>query len=326
MNEGARGQESGGRRPVDGDAVANGTVGGVPDPAGIEYFDRYTGRLERERVYGAGWMRWTYATMLGRLALETVVKRAFFSRWYGWRMDRPASRKKVPPFIREFGLAVDEFADPPESFRTFNEFFYRRLKPGARPIDADPGGVVFPADGRHLGYPDVSTTSGVFVKGQRFDLPRLLGDADLAARYDRGALVLSRLCPVDYHRFHFPVAGRASAPRLINGLLYSVNPIALRQNLGYLWENRRVLTAIETVQFGTVLMLEIGATNVGSVVQTYRPGDVVKGAEKGYFRFGGSSTILLFEPGRVRLAEDLIHHSRECRELYARVGDRLGMA
>jgi len=299
----------------------------MADSEAIEFFNRYTGQVEREQVYGAAWMRWTYANPFGRLALEALVKRPFFSQWYGWRMDRPNSRRKVLPFIHEFGLDVNEFSDSPESFRSFNEFFYRRLKAGARPVDPDPNAVVFPADGRHLGFPDASKIDGVFVKGQRFDLPRLLGDAELAARYERGTLVLSRLCPVDYHRFHFPLAGRPSAAAMLNGPLYSVNPIALRRNLSYLWENRRTLTTLETEQFGTVLFLEIGATNVGSIVQTYQPGaSVAKGDEKGYFRFGGSSTLLLFEPGRVRLAEDLVEHSRNRRELYARVGDRLGSA
>jgi len=299
----------------------------MADSTAIEFFNRYTGQVEREQVYGAAWMRWTYANPFGRLALEALVKRPLFSRWYGWRMDRPGSRAKVLPFIREFGLDVNEFADPPESFRTFNEFFYRRLKPGARLGDTNPKAVVFPADGRHLGFPDASKIDGVFVKGQRFDLPRLLGNAELAARYAKGTLVLSRLCPVDYHRFHFPLAGSPSAASMLNGPLYSVNPIALRRNLSYLWENRRALTTLETEQFGTVLLLEIGATNVGSIVQTYQPGlPIAKGDEKGYFRFGGSSTLLLFEPGRVRLAEDLVEHSRNRRELYARVGDRLGTA
>jgi phosphatidylserine decarboxylase len=294
----------------------------------IEFFNRYTRRRERERVYGAGWMRWTYTHPFGRLALAALVKRPLFSRWYGWRMDRAASRRKVQPFIREFEVKVDEFAEAPESFRTFNEFFYRRLKPGARPIDSDPASVVFPADGRHLGFQDVSTIEGVFVKGQHFDLKALLGgDQALAARYARGTLVLSRLCPVDYHRFHFPVSGRASRPLLLPGPLFSVNPIALRQKLSYLWENRRVLTTVETSTIGTVLILEIGATNVGSIVQTYTPETMVqKGDEKGYFRFGGSSILLLFEPDRVRLAEDLVEQSRQHCELYARIGDRLGRA
>ena len=293
----------------------------------IEYFNRYTGRLEQEQVYGAAWMRWTYGSSLGRLALETFVKRPLFSRWYGWRMDRPHSRRKIRPFIQEFGLDVSEFADPVESFRTFNDFFYRRLQPGARPIDPNPDAVIFPADGRHLGYQTISGIESVFVKGQKFDLARLLNDGELASRYSQGSLILSRLCPVDYHRFHFAASGHASDTKLINGLLYSVNPIALRQNLGYLWENRRTITRLQTERFGQILLLEIGATNVGSIAQTYAPNSVVaKGDEKGYFRFGGSSTLLLFEPGRIRLADDLVQHSRERRELYARVGDRMGVA
>jgi phosphatidylserine decarboxylase len=297
----------------------------MAEPEAIEYFNRYTQRVEREQVYGAAWMRWTYHHPFGRLALETLVKRPVFSRWYGWRMNRPASRHKVGPFIREFGINPAEFAEPPDSFRSFNEFFYRRLKPAARPVDPDPGVVVFPADARHLGFPDASQIDGVFVKGQRFQLAHLLGDAELARDYERGTVVLSRLCPVDYHRFHFPVTGRASPARLLPGPLYSVNPIALRRRLDYLWQNRRCLTVIETPSLGRVLMLEIGATNVGSIVQTYAADSAVaKGAEKGYFAFGGSSTLLLFEPGRVELATDLVESTRQRRELYARVGDRLG--
>ncbi|MEW6305315.1 MAG: archaetidylserine decarboxylase [Verrucomicrobiota bacterium] len=292
----------------------------------IEYFNRYTGRVEREQVYGAAWLNWTYANPIGQLARELLAKRAVFSRWYGWRMDRPASRAKVLPFIREFGVDASEFARAPEEFATFNEFFYRQLKPGARPVDAGPNTAVFPADGRHLGFPDVSQADAVFVKGQRFDLTALLGDAQLAAQYARGTLVLSRLCPVDYHRYHFPLGGVPGEPRLINGPLYSVSPIALRRNIAYLWQNRRVITPLATERFGTVLLLEIGATNVGSMVQTFTPGKpAAKGGEKGYFKFGGSSTITLFEPGRVKLAEDLIENTKQARELYARVGDRMGV-
>lgn len=299
----------------------------MADTEAIEFFNRYTGKVEREQVYGAAWLNWTYGNPLGKLALEMVAKRAFFSRWYGWRMDQAASKAKVLPFIKEFGVDVTEFAAAPESYQTFNDFFYRTLKPMARPVDAAADSVVFPADGRHLGFQDVSQADGVFVKGQRFDVKALVGDGKLAERYAKGTLVLSRLCPVDYHRFHFTAAGVPSETKLLNGPLYSVNPIALKQRLAYLWENRRWLTVLETEKFGRVLLLEIGATNVGSAVQTYQAGKAVaKGDEKGYFKFGGSSTIAIFEPGRIKLAEDLVENSRQCRELYARVGDGMGAA
>jgi phosphatidylserine decarboxylase len=183
---------------------------------------------------------------------------------------------------------------------------------------------VFPADGRHLGIANVSNTEGFYVKGQRLDLGQLLGDPELAREFTGGSLVLSRLCPVDYHRFHFPVAGTAGNPRLLGRWLYSVSPIALRQNLAYLCANKRSLSLIDSPDFGRVATLEVGATNVGSWQYTHPPGaPILKGQEKGFFLFGGSLTITLFAPGRVQLADDLLHHSRLHRELYQRVGETM---
>lgn len=290
----------------------------------IHYYNRHRNRIETEKVYGEAFLRFTYGNPLGALPLHAFVKRAGFSRWYGRRMDLPASREKIAPFIEQYGLDPAEFAEPADSFPHFNAFFSRKLRPGARPLSAK-AAAVFPADGRHLGFERAGEISAAFVKNQRFDLPRLLGDAELAARFAKGPLVLSRLCPVDYHRFHFPVAGTPGESRLIDGPLFSVSPIALRRRLAYLWENKRRITPIETEDLGLVLMIEVGATCVGSIEQTYEPGvPVGKGDEKGYFGFGGSSTITLFEPGTIRLADDLLEHSSKQRELYARMGTALG--
>ena len=292
---------------------------------GIQFFNRYTGKVETEVVYGEQWLRFILFNPFGQIALHTVAKRAWFSRWYGWRMSRPGSAARVRPFIEQYGIAEAEHVKAAAAFTSFNDFFYRKLKPAARPVDAAADSVVFPADGRHLGFAKASAVEGVYVKGQRFDLGRLLGDDDLAAQFAEGAAVFSRLCPVDYHRFHFPVAGVPGNARLINGPLYSVNPLALRDRLAILWENKRYITEIETEQLGRVLMLEIGATNVGSVHHTFVPTrTVVKGEGKGYFAFGGSATLTIFEPGRVQLAEDLLEQSAGQRELYAKVGDRMG--
>lgn len=291
----------------------------------IQYFNRHTGTTETEQVYGDSALRWVYGNPLGKISLHALVKRQAFSKWYGWRMSKPESASRIDPFIARYGLDPADFADAPSSFRSFNEFFYRKLKPEARPIADSP--IVFPADGRHLGFPDISAISSFFVKGQTFNLPALLGDAALAEKFAKGSLVLSRLCPVDYHRFHFPAAGIPSATKTIPGPLFSVSPIALAQKLAYLWTNKRTLTHLETEQFGTILILEIGATCVGSIHQTYSPGKpVAKAQEKGYFAFGGSSTITVFEPGKVKLAADLLHHSAQQTELYARIGSEMATA
>jgi phosphatidylserine decarboxylase len=291
----------------------------------IEFFNRYTGKIEREDIYGEGFLRWTYGNPLGKISLEGLAKRTLFSRWYGWRMNRGRSRKKILPFIAKYGLDPSEFARQPGDFRNFNEFFYRQLKTQARPIDQKKDLAVFPADGRHLGFQNLSAAEGIFVKGAKFDLAKLCQDSTLTATYRDGSMVLSRLCPVDYHRFHFPVSGIPGAPRLINGPLYSVSPLALRKNIHYLSENKRSSTIIESQEFGRVLMFEVGATCVGSFEYTFTPGQPVqKGDEKGYFKFGGSETIVLFEPNRIQLDQDLLAQSTQGRELYARMGDSMG--
>ena len=293
----------------------------------ITYFNRYTGCLEQEAVYGEGFLKWAYGRAVGRATVELLVKRSLFSRFYGWWMSRPASAGRIKPFVETFQLDVSEFAQALEEYGSFNDFFSRRLKPDARPIDSNPASIVFPADGRHLGFQDLSSVSQVFVKGQGFDLTTFLGDPALAAKYQGGSAVLSRLCPLDYHRFHFATAGCPGAAWLISGVLYSVNPMALRQRLAYLWENKRMLTRLATKTLGEVLIVEIGATNVGSITQTFRSDDAIeKGDEKGYFRFGGSATMTLFEPGRVKLSDDLLHYSAQSIELYAKMGDVMGQA
>jgi phosphatidylserine decarboxylase len=181
--------------------------------APITLFNRHTGRTETEQVYGEKWLQRIYGNPLGKLTLHTVVKRALFSKLYGWAMDRPSSARRVEPFVKAFGLDPAEFADPDlKSYRTFNDFFYRKLKAGARPVDPRAEMAVLPADGRHLGFPDASRVSGIFAKGQTFDIPALVADRALGERYARGTVVCSRLCPVDYHRFHFPVAGVPGEP------------------------------------------------------------------------------------------------------------------
>lgn len=288
----------------------------------IHFLNRYTGKIETEKVYGEAFLDWTYNSSLGKLPLHLFVKRPFFSKWYGRKMNHPDTKKKIGPFIDDYEMADEDFLESLESFPHFNAFFYRKLKQSARPISDSE--VVFPADGRHLGFEKASAIKDFFVKGQRFDIKELLQDDYLYKMFKDGPLVLSRLCPTDYHRYHFPVTGTPGTTRLINGPLYSVSPIALRKNLAYLWQNKRTVTLIETTDIGTVAVLEIGATCVGAIHQTYQENKLVnKGDEKGFFSFGGSSVITIFQPNKIALEKDLLQNTLIQRELYAKMGDRL---
>jgi phosphatidylserine decarboxylase len=293
----------------------------------IRFFNRRTRAVETEKIYGEAWLRFAYENPAGRFLVWLLARRAFFSRWYGWKMNKPASALRILPFISTYDLDVDDFAKSAFDYKTFNEFFYRALKPTARPIAAGERVAVLPADGRHLAFADVDAAPGFYVKGQKLSLAALVSNAILAQKFAGGALLISRLCPVDYHRFHFPVAGTPGESRLINGWLYSVSPVALRRNLRYLVENKREVTLIESATFGTVVMVEVGATNVGSIRQSFVPGRAVtKGDEKGFFAFGGSCVITLFQRGRLRCDTDLLASSADAVEVYAKMGDRLGEA
>ena len=291
----------------------------------ISYMHRYDGCIRKEKVYGQKWLNLIYGSPLGSIPLWGAIKRSWFSNWYGRKMSRPESKSKIPDFIREYELDVSEFASPSNSFKSFNEFFSRKLKMDARPICEGSQNLSFPADGRHLGFSNLARTSSIFVKGQSFDLPSLFQSKELAEPYENGSLVISRLCPVDYHRFHFPIDGQASPPKLINGFLYSVNPIALRKEIAIFWQNKRYLSFVETKSTGRVAQFLVGATCVGSVSFTANlPHAVVKGEEFGYFSFGGSSVLTLFEESKVSLSPDLLEHSSNGIELYARMGDQMG--
>ena len=294
--------------------------------ATIEFYDRSTGQVAIEEIYGEGFLRWAYGNPLGRLSVAVAVKRLWFSRWYGWRMDQPKSRAKVQAFIDSYGVDPAEFADPVETYATFNEFFYRRLKPEARPVDADPNVAVFPADGRHLAIENVDVADQFYIKGQSFDLAKFIGDADLAKEFAGGSILISRLCPVDYHRYHFPVSGQAGSVRTLNGSLRSVSPLALRRQLSIFWENRRARTVVDSPNFGKVIVMEVGATCVGGMHSTFKEGAVVKGAPKGYFSFGGSCVTTIYQNGAIQLDADLLEQAAAGREVYAKMGEPCGVA
>ncbi len=294
-------------------------------PSGVEpiyYVNRPTGEIRVEKVAGEGWLAWLYYNPIGELTLKALVKRKFLSSFYGRLMDNPSSAKKIGPFVKEYDIDMSEAEK--QHFDSFNDFFTRKLKPGARKVDTDSLVVVSPADGKVLAYNNISEQD-FFVKGTKFNLLAFLNDDKLAQKYHDGSLMVFRLCPVDYHRFHFPVNGALSPPMKIDGYYYSVNPIALHRMILAFWQNKREYVIISNEVFGDVLMAEIGATMVGGIVQTYKGKFAWKGAEKGFFKFGGSTVVLLFEKGKVKIDEDLLKNTQKGLETSILMGERVGL-
>lgn len=298
----------------------------------IVYIDRATGKQCVEKVYGARALNLLYgksflSKILGAPLVYALCRYPFFSSFYGYLQKLPWSKKKIKPFISFFEIDPTEFLEPVSSFHSFNDFFIRKLKPEARPIDPRSDVAVIPADARYFFHQDIHVSDGFIVKGHKFDLVTLLGNKQLAIRYERGAMAMARLCPTDYHRYHFPCDNNPSETRFINGWLYSVNPIALRQDIHIFTQNKRTICELDTTLFGKVLFIEVGATNVGSIHQTYVPNQsAAKGSEKGYFSFGASSLIILFEPDRIRFDQELIEATKQGKEILCKMGESMGTA
>ena len=294
------------------------------DRVPIIVIDRKTGEEFEETILGEKWIRWAYQDSKSRFLERILFRSSCVSRLMGKWFDSSFSKGKIDAVIKELAIDVNEFAKPKESYRSFNEFFTRHLKPDARPFSSDPKLIVSPADGRVLVFPCLEKDTVALVKGHRFSIRKMLPEH--TDRFTNGAMAIVRLCPADYHRYHFPCAGEIIEYQSICGALHSVNPIALGSRPDLFGDNKRSFTLMDTAHAGTLCFMEVGAFGVGSIVNTRRSGHVEKMEEKGYFKFGASTIVLLFEPGRISFSEDLVANSDAGKETFIKVGQPLATA
>lgn len=308
-----------------------------PPATGLPVYDRKHSRMITEKIFGEGSVRFLYENPLGSLAESMLLSRPWFSKAYGLYQSSPFSRPAIAPFIDTFDIRMEEYESGP--FKTFNDFFIRKLRPGVRPFEAEAVRFSAPAEGRYLVFPSISEMTPLPVKGATLNGPALIGaglreidrrvelrGVDLSS-FRGGPGFIARLCPVDYHRFHFPDSGRIAARTRFRGPLHSVNPIALSRRGDLLFRNEREVTILETKNFGRLAYVEVGAICVGKIVQSFTADrEFRRGEEKGYFLFGGSTVIVLGEPGRFEFDRDLIERSAAGQECLIRLGEGIATA
>ena len=293
----------------------------------IRYADLDTGVVQEEQVYGGFWVKLMYGNPVGRL-FSAIVALPFISRFYGWLQDRPGSSQKVLPFIKDFDIQMDDFLieegrTPEAPFSTFNQFFTRRLSEGARPF-AEGSKFPAPCDARYFAYSELNDDVRIPVKGSKFKASALLNSDEWQAHFADGPGFIARLCPVDYHRFHFPDDGEVLATWRVPGVLHSVNPWALAFRDDIFMVNEREVTILQTKNFGKLAYVEVGATCVGKIQQNYTGTKFARGDEKGMFLFGGSTVIVIGEKGRWNIDAKILENTAEGVETYLKMGRALG--
>ncbi|EIN08718.1 hypothetical protein PUNSTDRAFT_102181 [Punctularia strigosozonata HHB-11173 SS5] len=249
--------------------------------------------------------------------------------------DEPESVKSIPSFIETYSIQTDELLEPDiTKYGNFNEFFYRRLKDGARPVQHadDPTAFCSAADCRLTVYNTVDLAKQFWIKGKNFSIPNLLGvspDSEQARHFDNGGLAIFRLAPADYHRFHSPIDGTVGDVVDIPGQYYTVNPQAVNEpGFDVFTENKRsVLYMTHKLTGKQIAFVAIGAMLVGSIAWTKgkeKGTEVQRGEELGYFAYGGSTVVAVFPPGLIEFDDDLVKNSKNTIETLLKVGYSIG--
>ena len=298
----------------------------------IEVFDRARGLSVEEKVLGGSWVNWAYGTAAGRALVGIGWIQRLISRVVGRYQSHPVSHSSVENFIREFGINMPEFEVPSDGFETFADFFVRSFKSGARSFPKAAGQFGSPAEGRLSVFPIDHTSIPLCIKGVRLPLHELIDIlGDMSEKFVRefvgGYAWVFRLCPIDYHQFHFADSGIPSMSHLRPGLLHSVNPKAQEAVPQVFLKNERQICLFKSDHFGNLMYIEVGALCVGKIQQRFTPHRrVERGDSKGLFEFGGSTLILFSQKGRLNPDEDLISKTNNGVESLVRLGEVIGRA
>lgn len=260
-----------------------------------------------------------YETMIGKLLLPVLTK-PLVSKTAGWLMERSISRIGIKPFLKKSHIDMDEYED--RKFRSFNDFFTRRIKPERRPVDQDPTHLISPCDAK-LSVWAIERDRRFTVKNSEYTLEELLQNRALANSFSGGMLLLFRLTVDDYHRYCYPDSGIKENNVHIQGAYYTVNPIAYGKHAVYK-ENTREYTILHSQNFDDLLIMEVGATMVGRISNLHSAGQITKGEEKGHFDFGGSSLIICIKPGIVRIDDDILRNTAAGYETVVKYGEKIG--
>lgn len=259
-----------------------------------------------------------YGTSAGRCALKILVS-PLITKLGGLYMSSPVSKMNIDSFIENNGIDMSQYEVT--SYKSYNDFFTRKIRPGKRPFDPDRNRLMAPADSKVTAYHLTSDTI-LTIKNSTYRLSDLLDDKELASEYENGICLIFRLAVDDYHRYSYIDDGTVVARRFIPGIFHTVNPIANDYYPIYK-TNTREYMVMETQNFGKVIQMEVGAMMVGKIVNHPRQA-FTKGEEKGYFEFGGSTVVLFFKERTVEIDQDILDNSMQDIETKVKLGETIG--
>ena len=293
----------------------------MPETRKIILVDRRGGKTEVNDS-STGLLEKMYSSAAGRICMKAAVSTPV-SVIGGAFLETKLSAAFIDRFADKNG--IDLFDYEQKEYTSFNDFFTRKIKKGRRVIDRSENALVCPSDGKVTAY-EIAKSDMFVIKNSVYTAASLLRDRKLADRFAGGTAVIIRLTPDDYHRYIYPCDGIKSHDRVIKGALNTVRPI-MNEFAPVFKENTRRYCMIRSERFGDIIQMEVGAMMVGKITN-HEPcvAHVKKGEEKGMFEFGGSTIVLLLEPGKAEVCRDIFEATKQGCELRLRQGDVIAEA
>lgn len=262
-----------------------------------------------------------YTTFWGRWILR-LITRPWVSELAGRFMDSPLSKILIKGFVRKNHIDLEAYERT--DYRSFNDFFTRKINLSLRPVSMQPGTLISPCDGKLSVYP-IKKGDTVQVKGHSYTMGDLVQNGRIAGSYEGGVMLVFRLTVSDYHRYHYPDSGVKSQNTHINGVFHTVNPAAAGVRRIYC-ENAREYFTLSSENFGEILMMQVGALLVGRICNKHQKAAVRRGEEAGWFEYGGSTVIVCLGKRTVDILPELTKSSELNRETNVKMGQAIGFA
>ncbi|MBR1444498.1 MAG: phosphatidylserine decarboxylase [Firmicutes bacterium] len=276
------------------------------------------GKIVKEKS-GKASLYFLYNTIPGRCVLKVLVN-PVVSKAAGRFLDTKYSCFLIKPFIKKSKINMDEYEEC--EFKSFNQFFKRKIKRSARKMTRDKNMFISPADSKLSVY-KISDDSLFKIKGSVYSTADFLNNEKLAREYNNGYCMIFRLAVDDYHRYCYIDDGTKEKNIFIKGELNTVRPLALEYCDVYK-RNAREYTVLHTENFDDVVQTEVGAMFVGRIKNKHEKASFKRGHIKGYFEYGGSTIVLLVKEGIVEIDEDILKNSEEDIETRVKIGETIG--
>ncbi len=284
----------------------------------MKYVVRQRNSRENIIIESSKALNFFYGCFIGRLFMKLLTSKCI-TNMIGKYMNSKSSVKKIDKYIKENNINVYDYED--KKYTSYNDFFTRKIKSSKRPINARKDILISPCDSKVLVY-KINKDLNLKIKDSYYDINTLV-DKDIMNEYKDGYACVFRLSTDNYHRYCYIDSGNKSDNYYIKGIFHTVQPISLK-NYNFYKMNTREYTILNTNNFGKVIDIDIGALGVGRIKNHHQKCTFIKGEEKGYFEFGGSTIVLLFKKDNIILDKDILNNSKDNIETIVKYGEKIG--